>query len=219
MPHRPWRPLARDVAKYLRRGWASGFQPVSRLPIGAVAGIIQRSHPRRYPGAVGRHVTQGIACAVAVPDTTVVAPDSASAIAEIVRIQDRRIRAAVTHRSPPCQRHDSSTSEFEDHPPTQRSLPKYRGGALSHFGSLLSRASTAERTRRAMLSPDWSFEVERASTWSCATASALSPYLSTSSSAARWMSASATTKPRPPSCRSRWSACWSPPNLNWKRWR
>ena len=60
-----------------------------------------------------------------------------------------------------------------------------REARLSYFGLLASRVSTAERTRRATLSPDWSCQEEKPSTRSCATVRALSPYRSTSSLAAR----------------------------------
>ncbi len=45
-----------------------------------------------YPGTVCRHVGLAVGFAVAVPDTTVVAPDSATAIADTEGIQDRGIR-------------------------------------------------------------------------------------------------------------------------------
>ena len=74
---------------------------------------------------------------------------------------------------------------------TPNQLPKHRRGGVAHGRSLASSVSTAERTRKAIFIPDWSCLAEKSATRSCATDIALSPYRSTSSLAARCMSASA----------------------------
>ncbi len=129
MPHRPWRLLARDVAKYLRRGWASGFQPIPRLQIRTIVGIVRWSLPRLHPRAVGRYVDEGVACAMVVPQTTMGAPDGEHAIAEVVGIPDRGIRSVVRHYSSLTTCRSSVVAGCLMAPRSQAAFPPQRGHA------------------------------------------------------------------------------------------
>lgn len=131
MPHRSSRRQAPDVGNYLRRGRTSGVQPVPRFQIWAITRVIGRR--RIYLRTVCSHVAWSFARTMAMPKATVVAPDNASAAADIVGIQNGCIRYVATHRSSPCKRHDSPTFESKAHHPIQRLIPKPRG---RHIGSI-----------------------------------------------------------------------------------
>ena len=131
MPHRSSRRHARDVANYLRRGRTGGFQPVPRFQIWAITRVIGRR--RIYPRTVCPHVAWSFARTMMMPKATVVAPDNASAVADIVGIQNGCVRYVVMHRSSPCQRHDRPPFESKAHHPIQRLIPKPRG---RHIGSI-----------------------------------------------------------------------------------